>query len=130
MSSQQQQHPNSCRAGRVTGMNASGGHFDGTNTTATSFKLEKSRQSARECRARKKLRYEYLEELVADREKAIFALQQELTQLQKICDQCDRGQLRDELRDEITSWKSLFQSQDKQDLTVHATPSPGSQHKP
>ncbi|ENN70862.1 hypothetical protein YQE_12440, partial [Dendroctonus ponderosae] len=41
-------------------------------------KLERSRQSARECRARKKLRYQYLEELVADREKAVFALRKEL----------------------------------------------------
>ncbi|KAF4524408.1 hypothetical protein B566_EDAN009324 [Ephemera danica] len=41
-------------------------------------KLERSRQSARECRARKKLRYQYLEELVADREKAVFALREEL----------------------------------------------------
>ncbi|XP_065334062.1 REPTOR-binding partner isoform X1 [Cloeon dipterum] len=40
--------------------------------------LERSRQSARECRARKKLRYQYLEELVADREKAVFALREEL----------------------------------------------------
>ncbi|CAL4066189.1 unnamed protein product [Meganyctiphanes norvegica] len=36
-------------------------------------KLERSRQSARECRARKKLRYQYLEELVANREKAVFS---------------------------------------------------------
>ncbi|KAK9497510.1 hypothetical protein O3M35_004215 [Rhynocoris fuscipes] len=41
-------------------------------------KLERSRQSARECRARKKLRYQYLEELVNDREKAVFALRKEL----------------------------------------------------
>ena len=34
-------------------------------------KLERSRMSAKECRVRKKLRYEYLEELVKDREKAI-----------------------------------------------------------
>lgn len=40
--------------------------------------LERSRQSARECRARKKLRYQYLEELVADREKAVFSLRHEL----------------------------------------------------
>ncbi|KAH8257669.1 hypothetical protein KR038_001568, partial [Drosophila bunnanda] len=44
-------------------------------------KLERSRQSARECRARKKLRYQYLEELVADREKAVVALRAELERL-------------------------------------------------
>ncbi|KAH8249690.1 hypothetical protein KR032_011472, partial [Drosophila birchii] len=43
--------------------------------------LERSRQSARECRARKKLRYQYLEELVADREKAVVALRAELERL-------------------------------------------------
>ena len=41
-------------------------------------KLEKSRQSARECRARKKLRYQYLEDLVNKREKAVFSLRKEL----------------------------------------------------
>ena len=41
-------------------------------------RLEKSRQSARECRARKKLRYQYLEDLVSKRESAVFALRKEL----------------------------------------------------
>ena len=40
--------------------------------------MERSRQSARECRARKKLRYDYLEELVQDRERAVEKLLEEL----------------------------------------------------
>lgn len=47
-------------------------------------KLERSRQSARECRARKKLRYQYLEDLVANREQAIFALREELETVSEI----------------------------------------------
>lgn len=45
----------------------------------TKSKLEKSRQSARECRARKKLRYQYLEDLVCNREKAVQKLREELS---------------------------------------------------
>ncbi|CAG0880073.1 unnamed protein product [Cyprideis torosa] len=41
-------------------------------------RLEKSRQSARECRQRKKLRYEYLQDLVNKREKAVFKLREEM----------------------------------------------------
>ena len=41
-------------------------------------RIEQSRQSARECRARKKLRYQYVEELVTSHEKAISSLRLEL----------------------------------------------------
>jgi len=41
-------------------------------------RIELSRQNARECRARKKLRYQYVEELVVSREKAVESLRQEL----------------------------------------------------
>ncbi|XP_058790355.1 REPTOR-binding partner [Phymastichus coffea] len=60
-------------------------------------KLERSRQSARECRARKKLRYQYLEELVSDREKAIFALTKELEMYYRWCQELDAGIIPDGL---------------------------------
>ncbi|XP_064081705.1 cAMP-responsive element-binding protein-like 2 isoform X1 [Macrobrachium rosenbergii] len=56
-------------------------------------KLERSRQSARECRARKKLRYQYLEELVANREKAVFALHRELDIYRQWAKEFDEGKL-------------------------------------
>ena len=49
-----------------------------SGSTAFRARLERSRQSARECRARKKIRYQYLEELIKTREKAIYALREEL----------------------------------------------------
>lgn len=54
-------------------------------------KLERSRQSARECRARKKLRYQYLEELVSDREKAVTVLRKELETYRNWAHEIDRG---------------------------------------
>lgn len=60
------------KRGRKPGRKASAEKID------IKAKLERSRQSARECRARKKLRYQYLEELVTDREKAVLSLRNEL----------------------------------------------------
>jgi hypothetical protein len=41
-------------------------------------KLERSRQSARECRARKKLRYQCLEDTIAEKEAKVYALRKEV----------------------------------------------------
>ena len=68
-------------------------------------RLEKSRESARQCRHRKKLRYEYLEELVSDREKAIVQLQQELERLRSICQYLDQNEINQDIRQELIQWK-------------------------
>jgi len=64
-------------------------------------KLEKSRQSARECRARKKLRYQYLEELVSAREKAIFALREELEMYKSWCKDMDEGKIPPDMKSKM-----------------------------
>lgn len=69
-------------------------------------RLEKSRESARQCRQRKKLRYEYLEELVADREKAIGKLHEELDRLKTMCQHIDQHGLNPEINRELIQWKN------------------------
>lgn len=59
----------------------------------TRGRLERSLQSARECRARKKLRYQYLEDLVKNRENAVFALRKELDQLKQWSSDVDHGEM-------------------------------------
>ncbi|CAG7824967.1 unnamed protein product [Allacma fusca] len=60
-------------------------------------KLERSRQSARECRARKKLRYQYLEEIILETEKAIFALRREFEVLKLWAKELDEGRCPEQL---------------------------------
>ena len=59
------------------------GKRPGRKPSKVDQRVERSRQSARECRARKKLRYQYLEKLVSTREKAVFSLREELDTLYK-----------------------------------------------
>jgi len=73
-------------------------------------KLERSRQSARECRARKKLRYQYLDDLILEREKANEALREELIKYQKWCHELDKGRIPDGLQDMLTEFKNEQQA--------------------
>ena len=53
-------------------------------------RLQRSRQSARECRARKKMRYKSLEDMIASKESENLRLRQELEEVSGKCFDCQR----------------------------------------
>ncbi|XP_038052177.1 cAMP-responsive element-binding protein-like 2 [Patiria miniata] len=64
-------------------------------------KLERSRQSARDCRARKKQKYQLLEEMVAGKERDICALREELDMYKQWCKKIDQGTIPPEIYDTL-----------------------------
>ena len=69
----------------------------------TSNKLEKSRQSARECRARKKLRYQYLDDVIAGEEKANDVLREEMIKYVGWCQMLDQNIVPEGLQEFLNS---------------------------
>jgi len=69
----------------------------------TSTKLEKSRQSARECRARKKLRYQYLDDMIAERERANDLLREEMVKYVGWCKMLDQNKVPEGLQEFLSS---------------------------
>ncbi|XP_022083459.1 cAMP-responsive element-binding protein-like 2 [Acanthaster planci] len=64
-------------------------------------KLERSRQSARDCRARKKQKYQMLEEMVANKERDICALREELDMYKQWCKKIDQGTIPPEIYENL-----------------------------
>jgi hypothetical protein len=100
-----QQQPVKSKRGRKPGQ---------TNLkTDMKSKLERSRQSARECRARKKLRYQYLDDMILERERANVALRDELIKYQKWCHELDKGRIPEGVHEMLKNLKEEQQAQQK-----------------
>uniref|UniRef100_UPI00358F3D19 cAMP-responsive element-binding protein-like 2 isoform X2 n=1 Tax=Myxine glutinosa TaxID=7769 RepID=UPI00358F3D19 len=74
-------------------------------------KLERSRQSARECRARKKQRYQRLEEMVSAKERSICALREELEMYKQWCSAMDQGKIPSDIRALLSTEESASKSE-------------------
>ena len=59
----------------------------------TTYNIEKSRQNARECRARKNLRYQYLDSMIAEREKVNDLLKEEMMKYVGRCQMMDKNRV-------------------------------------
>ena len=68
-------------------------------------KLEKSRQSARECRARKKLRYQYLDDLILERERANERIRNEMTKYLDWCNMIDQNTVPDNIQHALNNFE-------------------------
>merc|ERR1712147_442054 len=70
-------------------------------------KLEKSRQSARECRARKKLRYQYLDDLILERERANERLRGEMSKFVGWCEMIDQNSVPETIAEALNNGQAL-----------------------
>ena len=80
----------------------------------TVVKLEKSRQSARECRARKKLRYQYLDDLILERERANERLRGEMSKFVGWCEMIDQNSVPEPVAEALNNGQALESEQGPQ----------------